>query len=122
METHLFFQQEALHQWLNKYHIQQEAWGPLAQHRISEVIHHPILLAIAKKYQKTPTQVALRFNVQRGIVVIPKTINKKRMEENLDILDFSLSAEDMSQIKQLDENTSLWSSYDNPEIVELAMS
>lgn len=122
VETHLFWQQHELHKWMEKYHIQHEAWGPLAQHRIGEIINNSIVRAIAQKYRKTPTQVALRYLVQREIVIIPKTTSKERMKENIDIFDFSLSSEDMENLKMIDEDKSLWCAYENPMIVEYAMS
>lgn len=76
VETHLFWQQHELHRWMEEFGIQHEAWGPLAQHRIPEMIHNPILEEIGDAYGKTPTQVALRSIVQRGIVVIPKSVRK----------------------------------------------
>ena len=122
VETHLFWQQHELHKWMEKYNVQHEAWGPLAQHRIKEIIENPVVKEIAEKYGKTPTQVALRYTVQRGIVVIPKTTSKARMEENLDLFDFSLTEEDIEKLKALDEHKSLWCAYDDPMIVEYAMS
>lgn len=122
VETHLFWQQHELHKWMEKYNVQHEAWGPLAQHRIKEIIENPVVKEIAEKYGKTPTQVALRYTVQRGIVVIPKTTSKARMEENLDLFDFSLIEEDIEKLKALDEDKSLWCAYDDPMIVEYAMS
>lgn len=121
VETHMFFQQYELHEWMKKYNIQHEAWGPLAQHRIKEIIGHPVVKEIAEKYGKTTIQIALRHHVQRGIVVIPKTIHKDRMKQNLDIFDFELSKEDMLKLKELDENKSMWAEYDDPMIVKYAM-
>lgn len=122
VETHLFWQQHELHKWMEKYNIQHEAWGPLAQHRIKEIIDNPVVKEIAAKYGKTPTQIALRFTVQRGIVVIPKTTSKERMKENLDLFDFSLNDDDIEKLKAIDEDKSLWCAYDDPMIVEYAMS
>ncbi len=122
VETHMFWQQHELHKWMKKYNIQHEAWGPLAQHRIKEIIDNPVVKEIAAKYGKTPTQVALRFTVQRGIVVIPKTTSKDRMKENLDLFDFSLDDGEIEKLKAIDEDKSLWCAYDDPMIVEYAMS
>ncbi len=122
VETHLFWQQHELHKWMEKYNIQHEAWGPLAQHRIKEIIDNPVVKEIAAKYGKTPTQIALRFTVQRGIVVIPKTTSKERMKENLNLFDFSLNDDDIEKLKAIDEDKSLWCAYDDPMIVEYAMS
>ena len=122
VETHLFWQQYKLHEWMEKYHIQNEAWGPLAQHRISEVINHPVLKEIAAAHGKTASQVALRATIQRGIVIIPKSVKKERMEENIDLFDFKLTEEEMAKIRAIDEDKSLWCAYDDPMIVEYAMS
>lgn len=121
VETHPFYQQESLHGWMRKLGIQHEAWGPLAEHRLIQLQRTPMLIAIGRKYGKSPAQVILRFNVQRGIVVIPKSSHKERIEENIDIFDFSLTEEEMRQIRTLDEGKSLWLAYDDPNIVEMAM-
>lgn len=121
VETHLFWQQHCLHEWMKKYNIQHEAWGPLAQHRIKDILSNPVIKKIAEKYSKTPSQIALKFNVQRDIVVIPKTVSKDRMKENLDIFDFELTDDEIKQIRTLDENKSLWCAYDDPMIVQYAM-
>lgn len=122
VETHMFFQQYEANEWMKKYNVRHEAWGPLSQHRISEVINNSILKDLAEKYNKTPTQIALKSLIQREIVVIPKTVNKNRMKENIDIFDFELNESEMKSIKTIDENKSMWCEYDNPEIVEMAMS
>ncbi len=121
VETHLFWQQYDLHEWMEKYNIQHEAWGPLAQHRLKEILESPIVKRIAAAHGKTPAQIALRQQVQRGIVVIPKSTHKERMKENLNIFDFELTADDMEQLKTLDENRSMWAEYDDPMIVQYAM-
>ena len=122
VETHLFFQQNTLNEWMSKLGIQHEAWGPLAEHRVSELLDNQAIIRIAGKYGKTPAQVALRFNIQRGIVVIPKSSKQERIRENIDIFDFVLTDDEMSEIRTLDENKSLWLPYDDPNIVEMAMS
>lgn len=122
VETHLFWQQYELNGWMKKYGIRHEAWGPLAQHRIKDVMSNPVLIGIAERHGKTPIQIALRHSVQRGIVVIPKTASKERMKENIDVFDFSLSDEEMAKIRSVDEDQSLWCGYDDPRIVQYAMS
>lgn len=122
VETHLFFQQKELNSWMKKLNIQHEAWGPLAQHRIGDIINNQIIKEIAENHKKTPIQVALRYNIQRGIVVIPKTKDKEKMKQNIDIFDFELTSDEIDKIKTLDENKSLWLEYDDPNIVEMAMS
>lgn len=122
VETHLFWQQYDLHEWMAKYNIQHEAWGPLAQHRLKEILESPIVKQIADAHRKTPAQVALRQHIQRGIVVIPKSVHKERMKQNLDIFDFELTDDEMEQLKTLDENKSMWAEYDDPMIVQYAMA
>ena len=73
-------------------------------------------------YEKTPAQITLRQQVQRGIVVIPKSTHKDRMKQNLDVFDFELTEDEMTRLKQLNENKSMWAEYDNPMIVQYAMS
>lgn len=121
VETHPYFQQEFLHSWMQRLGIQHEAWGPLGECRLIQLLRTPLLIEIAKRHNKTVAQVMLRWNVQRGIVVIPKTSHVERMKENIDIFDFQLSDEEMKAIATLDEDRSLWLDYDNPYIVEMAM-
>ncbi len=121
VETHLFCQQHSLHEWMVKYNIQHEAWGPLAQHRLKDIINNPIVKQIADQHGKTPTQIALRQHIERGIIVIPKTLHKEHMKENLDIFDFKLTNDELEQLKTLDENKSMWAEYDDPMIVQYAM-
>lgn len=122
VETHLFWQQYNLHEWMVKYNMQHEAWGPLAQHRLKEVLENPVVKQIADAHGKTPAQVALRQHIQRGIVVIPKSVHKERMKQNMDIFDFKLTDNEMEQLKMLDENKSMWAEYDDPMIVQYAMA
>lgn len=122
VETHMFFQQYYLHEWMEKYNVRHEAWGPLAQHRLKEVMDNPIVKSIAEKHGKSPAQIALRQHVQRGIVIIPKSVHKDRMKQNMDIFDFELTDEEMAMLKTLDENKSMWAEYDDPMIVQYAMS
>ena len=115
----MFWQQYYLHDWMEKYNIQHEAWGPLAQHRLKEIIENPIVKEIAENYGKTPAQIALRQQVQRGIVVIPKSTHKDRMKQNLDVFDFELSQEDMDQIKTMDIGHSEIVNHFDPEFVKM---
>lgn len=122
VETHLFFQQYSLHGWMEKYGVQHEAWGPLAQHRLGEILSSPVVCAIAEAHGKTPVQVALRQHVQRGIVVIPKSVHKERMRQNLGLFDFELTEDEMERLRSLDEDRSMWAEYDDPMIVQYAMA
>lgn len=117
VETHVFQQQKKAHQYMEKYAVQHESWGPFAEGK-KDFFTNPILTGIGKKYQKTPAQVALRFLIQGGVVVIPKSAQKERMAQNFDVFDFVLSIEDMKIIAGLDEETSLFFSHYDPETVE----
>lgn len=101
IELHPFFQQEDALALMEEYGVIPEAWGPFAEGNHS-IFTHPILTKIGQKYGKTPAQVALRWNVQRGVVVIPKSIHRNRIEQNIDIFDFSLNESDMAEIAKLD--------------------
>lgn len=101
VELHPFFQQESALALMKEYGVVPEAWGPFAEGNHG-IFTHPVLTAIGQKYGKTAAQVALRWNVQRGVVVIPKSVHKERMEQNMDIWNFQLTDEDMAEIAKLD--------------------
>ena len=82
--------------------IQPEAWAPFAE-GLKGMFNEPVLLDIAQKHGKTPAQVILRWNVQQGVIIIPKSVHKERIEENMAIWDFELDEEDMAQIAGLDQ-------------------
>ncbi|MGN0658689.1 MAG: aldo/keto reductase, partial [Emergencia sp.] len=97
METHIFNQQKELKEWAEKYGIQLEAWAPFGEGR-GGTFDNPAVKEIGAKYGKTAAQVMLRWNIQRGVVVIPKSTHIERMEENFDVFDFVLSEEDMAAV------------------------
>ncbi len=101
VELHPFFAQTDAIENMKSLSVQPEAWGPLAEGKHG-IFTHPVLTEIGRKYGKTAAQVALRWNVQRGVVVIPKSTHKERMEENFNIWDFALSKEDIAAISVLD--------------------
>ena len=105
VELHPFFQQENALDVMKEYGVQPEAWGPFAEGKFG-IFTNPILEAIAQTHHKTVGQVILRWNVQRGVVVIPKSVQKSRIEENFNIWDFELSEDEMKQISSLDRGKS----------------
>lgn len=117
VELHPFFQQENALKLMKEYGIQPEAWGPFAEGKHG-IFTHPVLTAIGQKYGKSAAQTALRWNVQRGVTVIPKSVHKERMEQNLDIWDFQLSEEDMAEIAKLDLGHSDIVDHNDPEFVK----
>ena len=104
IETHAFFQQPDLYEFLKEHEVQMEAWSPFAQGRNGLFVNET-LAAIGKKYNKSNAQVSLRWHYQRGIVTIPRTSQKAHMIENLNIFDFQLDEADMKTISNLDINT-----------------
>ena len=118
VELHPFFQQEDALALMKEYGVIPEAWGPFAEGNHG-IFTHPVLTKIGEKYGKSAAQTALRWNAQRGVVVIPKSVHKDRMEQNMDIWDFSLSEEDMAEIAKLDLGHSEIVNHDDPGFVKM---
>ena len=118
VETHVFQQQRTAHDWMEKYNVQHESWGPFAEGR-KDFFANPVLNEIGEKYNKSAAQVALRYLIQRDVVVIPKSVHKERMKQNFNIFDFTLSTEDMENILQLDEEESAFFSHYDPATIEM---
>ena len=118
VELHPFFQQENALALMKEYGVQPQAWGPFAEGNHG-IFTHPVLTKIGEKYGKSAAQVALRWNTQRGVVVIPKSVHKNRMEQNIDIWDFSLSDEDMREIAKLDLGHSEIVDHSDPGFVKM---
>lgn len=117
IEIHPHHQQNEQLEWANKYGIQLEAWAPFGEGR-GGMFELPELKTIGDKYGKTPAQVILRWHLQRGIVVLPKSTHIERMEENFNVFDFELTDEDMSVIATLDKKQSSFFSHTDPGMVE----
>ena len=118
VELHPFFQQEDALALMKEYGVRPEAWGPFAEGNHG-IFTHPVLSSIGEKYGKSAAQVALRWNVQRGVVVIPKSVHKDRIEQNMNIWDFELSEEDMNEIAKLDIGHSEIVNHDAPNFVKM---
>lgn len=118
VELHPFFQQENALALMKEYGVVPEAWGPFAEGSHG-IFTHPVLTKIGEKYGKSAAQVALRWNVQRNVVVIPKSVHKDRIEQNMDIWDFELSADDMAEIAKLDLGHSEIVDHDDPSFVKM---
>lgn len=117
VETHPFNQQVEAKKWMDKYGIQLEAWAPFGEGR-GGLFENPVLIQIAEKYKKTTAQIILRWHIQRGVIVIPKSTHKTRMAENLSIFDFALEQADMDRISTLDKKQSAFFSHSDPTMVE----
>jgi 2,5-diketo-D-gluconate reductase A len=118
IEVNPFIQQVETHMFLQENNVQVEAWAPFAEGR-NNIFKNELLQSIATKYKKSIAQIIQRWLIQRGIVVISKTVHKERMIENIDVFDFELSAEDMSAITSLDTNTSSFFDHRDPEKVQM---
>ena len=117
IETHPLNQQIEAHEWLKKYGVIHEAWAPFGESR-GNMFTNPVLQKLGDKYNKTVALVILRWQLQRGIVVIPKSTHKERMAQNLDLFDFTLTNEDIQAIAALDTKTSSFFSHQDPAMVE----
>ena len=121
VETHVFQQQKTAKEYLKKCGAQIESWGPFAEGK-NDYFNNPVLKEIGEKHGKSAAQVALRFLLQSDVVVIPKSTHKGRMEENFNVFDFTLTAEEMEAVEALDGGESLFFSHYDPEIVEWFMT
>lgn len=113
VETHVTLQNHFLHEYCRDNQIQLEAYAPLMSNKIGELLENEVLQEIAKKHHKTVTQVALRWLMERGIVVIPKSVTSKRIVENYQVFDFSLDQDDMQKIRKLNTGRKLFVEFDN---------
>ena len=120
VETHVFCQQQEAQAIMQEYGTQIMSWGPFAEGR-NNLFSNPVLKEIAERYDKTIAQVALRWLLQRDVVIIPKTTHIERMKENLDIFDFSLSDEGMALIATLDTGQSLFFDHHSAEAARMFM-
>ena len=121
VETHVFQQQKIAKKYMKKYGTQIMSWGPFAEGK-NDYFNNPVLKEIGDKYGKSAAQTALRFLLQSDVVLIPKSVRKERMKENIDVFDFELTNEEMVRIEALDGGKSLFFSHYDPETVEWFMS
>ncbi|WP_037283845.1 aldo/keto reductase [Saccharibacillus sacchari] len=118
VETHPFHQQIDNADFMREQGVQIQSWGPFAEGR-NDLFTNESLSEIGAKYGKSVAQVVLRWLIQRDVVVIPKSVRKERIEANIDVFDFELSASDMEQITSLDKKESLFFSHSDPEVVKM---
>lgn len=117
IEINPWFQREPEVKWNQKDEVAVEAWAPFAEGK-DGIFTNPVLKEIGEKYGKTTGQVILRWLLQRGIVVIPKSVHDARQKENIDVFDFELSADDMNKIVELDKNQSQFFDHHDPMTIE----
>lgn len=121
VETHVFNQQRDAQEVMRRYGTQIMSWGPFAEGR-NGMFTNAVLVEVGRKYGKSAAQVALRFLIQRGVVVIPKSTHVERMRENFDVFDFELSASDMEALSALDEKRSQFFSHYDPSTVDFLIN
>lgn len=121
LETHVFQQQKIAREYLKKNGTQIMSWGPFAEGK-NNYFQNPVLKEIGEKHGKSVAQTALRFLLQSDVVIIPKSVHRKRMEENFNVFDFTLTEEEMQKIQTLDSGESLFFSHYDPQTVEWFMS
>lgn len=121
VETHVFNQQVKAQEIMERYGTRIMSWGPFAEGR-NNLFTNPVLVETGKKYGKTPAQVALRYLIQRGVIVIPKSVHIERMRQNMEVFDFTLADGDMAAIAALDGGKSLFFSHYDPELVNFLLT
>jgi len=117
VETHPFHQQVEANEIMKKYGVQIQAWAPFAEGK-NDLFGNETLVEIGKKYNKSAAQVTLRYLIQRGISVLPKSVKKERMQQNFEVFDFELNKEDMDAILKLDQPVSSFFDHADPAMVE----
>ena len=122
IETNLYCQRSTERSWMDKKQVAHMAYAPLGQGGRNEMFAEPRVLALAKKYGKTPAQVLLRFLMQKGIAVIPRSTKPEHIRENFDLFDFALTAGELAQLSALDKNEPLIGRPETPELVEFSLT
>lgn len=122
IETHLYCQRKTVHEWENKYGIAHQAYAPLGQGRANEMFKEKAVTHLAEKYGKTPAQILLRYQIENGVIVIPKSVHENRIKENIDIFYFSLTNEEIASLAALDKNEPMIGKPEYPDFTEFAMT
>lgn len=122
IETNIFCQRKTERAWLDKYNVAHMAYAPLGQGHKNEMFVLPEVTALAEKYGKTPAQILLRFQIQSGVIVIPKSIHTERIHENFSVFDFVLADNEIKSLQQLDNGLPMIGNAEKPEMVEKAMN
>ncbi|MQS75697.1 aldo/keto reductase [Companilactobacillus halodurans] len=123
IETHPYLQETDLHEYLQSKNIAHESWSPLGA-GLNKVIDNPVIKELADKYQKSPAQIVLRWHIQRGEIIIPKSTHEERIKENIDIFDyhFDLTPEDMNKIAELDSDQRVGADPDDTDFLDKSMT
>lgn len=121
VELNPLFQQPEAVKLMKELNVVPEAWGPFAEGKFG-IFTNPILVEIAKNHNKTVGQVILRFNIQRGVVVLPKSVHEERIKENLDVFDFALTEEEIEKIETLDLKKSQIVDHNDPNFIKMLLN
>ena len=122
IETHLYCQRKTEHQWMEQYGVAHQAYAPLGQGQANRMFEEEAVKTIAASHGKTPAQILLRFQIQNGVAVIPKSVHAERIQENMNIFDFVLNDGEMAQLKALDTGKPMIGDAENPDKVKFAMT
>ena len=122
IETNLYCQRITERMWMDKKNVAHMAYAPLGQGNRNEMFEEPVVIALAKKYKKSSAQILLRFLTQKGIAVIPRSSQMKHIKENIDLFDFSLTSDELSQLSALDKKEPLIGKPETPELVEFSLT
>ena len=122
IETNLYCQRSAERKWLDKKNVAHMAYAPLGQGNRNEMFTEPEVVALAKKYNKKPSHILLRFLTQKGIIVIPRSTKPEHIRENFDIFDFNLTDDEMAKLTELDQKTAMIGNPNNPDLVEMSLT
>ena len=122
IETNLYCQRSTERSWMDKKQVAHMAYAPLGQGNRKEMFNEPAVIALAKKYGKSPAQVMLRFLIQKGIAVIPRSTQPEHIKENFNLFDFALTAEEMARLSDLDKREPLIGKPETPELVEFSLT
>lgn len=122
IETNLYCQRVFEREWLDKKDVAHMAYAPLGQGNRNEMFEESAVVALAEKYNKSASQILLRFLTQKGIAVIPRSTKPQHIKENFEIFDFSLTDEEMTELSSLDKKTALIGNPNNPELVEMSLT
>ena len=122
IETNLYCQRSVERKWLDKKNVAHMAYAPLGQGNRNEMFTEPEVVALAKKYNKKPSQILLRFLTQKDIIVIPRSTKPEHIRENFDIFDFSLTDDEIKKLTKLDQNTAMIGNPNNPDLVEMSLT
>ena len=122
IETNLYCQRSTERSWMDKKQVAHMAYAPLGQGNRKEMFNEPAVIALAKKYGKSPAQVMLRFLIQKGIAVIPRSTQPEHIKENFNLFDFALTAEEMARLSDLDRREPLIGKPETPDLVEFSLT